>query len=56
MKFKWPRNKGELRSITKEQLNWLLSGLEIYQKKYFEDIPHKVTIKEKSSTFNKNNK
>ena len=38
MKFKWPRNKGELRSITKEQLNWLLSGLEIYPKKYFEDI------------------
>ena len=38
MKFKWPRNKGELKSITKEQLNWLLSGLEIFPKKYFEDI------------------
>lgn len=38
MKFKWPRNKGELKSITKEQLNWLLSGLEIYPKRYFEDI------------------
>lgn len=32
MKFKWPRNKGELKSITKEQLNWLLSGLENFQK------------------------
>ena len=38
MKFKWPRNKRELKSITKEQLNWLLSGLEIYPKKYFKDI------------------
>ncbi len=38
MKFKWPRNKGEVDKITKEQLNWLLSGLDIYPKKYFKDI------------------
>jgi len=38
MKFQWPRNNGELRSITKEQLNWLLSGLKIYPDKYFKDI------------------
>ena len=38
MKFKWPRNKGEVDKIIKEQLNWLLSGLDIYPKKYFKDI------------------
>ena len=38
MNFKWNRNKCELKSISKEQLNWLLSGLEIFIKKYFEDI------------------
>ena len=38
MKFKWPRNKGVVDKITKEQLNWLLSGLDIYPKKYFKDI------------------
>lgn len=38
MKFKWPRNKGELKSIIKEQLEWLLSGLEIYPKKFFKEI------------------
>ena len=37
MKFAWPRNKGELGAITKEQLNWLLSGLEMYPKKYFKE-------------------
>lgn len=35
MKFQWPRNKGELGMITKEQLQWLLSGLQMYPKKYF---------------------
>ncbi len=38
MKFKWPRNKCDLKQITKEQLEWLLSGLEIYPKKAFEEI------------------
>ena len=38
MKFKWPRNQGEMKMITKEQLRWLLSGLEIYPKKYFREI------------------
>ena len=32
MKFQWPRNAGEIKSITKEQLTWLLSGLKIEQK------------------------
>lgn len=35
MKFKWPRNEKDLQSITKQQLEWLLSGLEMYT---FEDI------------------
>jgi len=38
MKFQWPRDKGELRNITKEQLNWLLCGLAIYPEKYFKDV------------------
>ena len=29
MRFKWPKNEKDLESITKEQLSWLLSGLEI---------------------------
>ena len=38
MKFKWPRNSNELKNITKQQLDWLLSGLEMEQKKSFVDI------------------
>ena len=38
MKFQWPRNSEEMKTITKEQLNWLLSGLKIYPDKYFKDI------------------
>ena len=45
MKFEWPRNKEEMKLITKEQLAWLLSGLKIYPKKYFKDIePEKIAI------------
>ena len=38
MKFQWPRNREELKQITKEQLNWLLSGLKLYPDKYFKEI------------------
>lgn len=38
MKFQWPRNSYEMKRITKEQLNWLLSGLKIYPEKYFKEI------------------
>ena len=38
MKFQWPRNSNELKQITKEQLNWLLSGLKMYSDKYFTEI------------------
>lgn len=38
MKFQWPRNQKEVQQITKQQLNWLLSGLKIYPEKYFKEI------------------
>ena len=38
MKFQWPRNSAELKNITKQQLNWLLSGLKLEQKTSFKDI------------------
>ena len=38
MKFQWPRNSKELKNISKQQLNWLLSGLKIEQKTSFKDI------------------
>ena len=38
MKFKWPKNPEELKSITKQQLDWLLSGLQIEYKNSFKDI------------------
>lgn len=33
MKFQWPKNQGEVRDITRRQLEWLLQGLQIDQKK-----------------------
>jgi transposase len=33
MKFQWPKNEGEVRDITQRQLEWLLQGLHIDQKK-----------------------
>lgn len=33
MKFQWPKNQGEVRDITKRQMEWLLEGLQIDQKK-----------------------
>lgn len=32
-RFRWPRNPSEVRSITWQQLDWLLSGLDIEQPK-----------------------
>ena len=32
-RFRWPRNAGEVKSITWQQLDWLMSGLEIEQPK-----------------------
>ncbi|QAA31025.1 IS66 family insertion sequence element accessory protein TnpB [Clostridium manihotivorum] len=33
MKFQWPKTEGEVRDITKRQMEWLLDGLQIDQKK-----------------------
>ena len=33
MKFQWPKSQGEVRNITKRQLEWLLDGLQVDQKK-----------------------
>ncbi|KLE15592.1 IS66 family insertion sequence element accessory protein TnpB [Clostridium sp. C8] len=33
MKFQWPKTQGEVRAITKRQLEWLLDGLQVDQKK-----------------------
>jgi hypothetical protein len=33
MKFQWPKSEGEVRDISKRQLEWLLAGLQIDQKK-----------------------
>lgn len=32
-KYRWPRNKSEVKSITWQQFDWLMSGLEIEQPK-----------------------
>jgi transposase len=37
IKFQWPKNQGEVRDITKRQLEWLLQGLQIDQKKAHPD-------------------
>ena len=37
-KFQWPKDEKELGQITHEQLRWLLSGLQVYPKSYFQDI------------------
>ncbi len=38
MKFQWPKNQGEIRDITKRQMEWLLHGLQIDQKRYIKKI------------------
>lgn len=38
LKFQWPKNSKDLKNITKQQLNWLLSGLKIEQKNSFKEI------------------
>ena len=34
-RFRWPRNSTEVRQLTWQQFNWLMSGLEIEQPKAF---------------------
>lgn len=33
-RFRWPRNSEEVRSLTWQQFNWLMSGMEIEQPKF----------------------
>lgn len=33
MKFQWPKNPAEVKEITFQQMEWLLQGLEMEQKK-----------------------
>lgn len=44
MKFQWPKNQGEVRDITKRQLEWLLEGLQVDQKKAHPDSIDTVGI------------
>jgi len=37
IKFQWPKNQGEVCEITRRQLEWLLEGLQIDQKKAHTD-------------------
>lgn len=38
MKFKWPKDKKQVKNITIKQVMWLLEGLEIEHKKGFSNI------------------
>ena len=47
MKFQWPRTPDEVKEITFQQVEWLLQGLEIEQKK----AHHQVKIDRKNTCF-----
>ena len=47
MKFQWPRTSDEVKEITFQQVEWLLQGLEIEQKK----AHHQVKIDRKNTCF-----
>lgn len=47
MRFQWPRTPDEVREISFRQVEWLLQGLEIEQKK----AHHEVTFDRKQSCF-----
>ena len=40
-RFRWPRNSDEVRTLTWQQFDWLMSGLEIEQPKAFK-VPENV--------------
>ena len=44
MKFQWPSKQEDVKLITKQQVEWLLEGLEIEQKK----AHHSVTMSSKT--------
>ena len=38
-RFRWPKNQAEVRRLTWQQFDWLMSGLEIEQPKAFKPLP-----------------
>lgn len=40
MKFQWPRDSQMVKEITVKQVDWLLEGLEIEQKKAHHEVEH----------------
>ena len=38
-RFRWPRSSQEVRQLTWQQFDWLMSGLEIEQPKSFKTLP-----------------
>lgn len=38
-RFRWPRNQDEVKQLTWQQFDWLMSGLEIDQPKAFKALP-----------------
>ena len=47
MKFQWPRTPDEVKELTFQQVEWLLQGLEIEQKK----AHHQVKIEQNNTCF-----
>ena len=46
-RFRWPRNQDEVRELTWQQFDWLMSGLEIEQPKAFKPAGLPVFLPEK---------
>ena len=46
-RFRWPRNQDEVRQLTWQQFDWLMSGLEIEQPKAFKPANKAVPLPEK---------
>lgn len=44
MKFQWPKTLGEVRDITRRQLDWLMEGLQVDQKKAHQEIVETTDI------------
>ena len=47
-KYRWPRNSSEVKPITWQQFDWLMSGLEIEQEK---NVTHETTRCNSSKSF-----
>lgn len=37
-RFKWPRNKSEVKALTRQEFRWLMEGLEIHQPKAIQQV------------------